>query len=161
MSVKVSIHERVWLASPAGLGFQWVKLVRVWNVTSRPLADYIYIYTRAWLPRQASRGGLASQTRTCMGTLTLIPIQRLLFVCLETCREIHSPTLCNLARIYLQPYVSINIRCDANTDRRTDWHVNHCGFFGCQPCNGMVHRNDIMFRQDVNITSHQWRENEV
>jgi hypothetical protein len=25
-------------------------------------------YTRAWLPSQASRGGVASQTRTCMGT---------------------------------------------------------------------------------------------
>jgi hypothetical protein len=30
---------------------------------------YIYIYLRAWLPSQAPRGGLASQTRTCMGTL--------------------------------------------------------------------------------------------
>jgi hypothetical protein len=28
-------------------------------------------YIRAWLPSQALRGGLASQTRTCIGTLTL------------------------------------------------------------------------------------------
>jgi hypothetical protein len=40
---KVPIHVRVRLASPAGLGFQWVKLVRVWSVTSLNLADYIYI----------------------------------------------------------------------------------------------------------------------
>jgi hypothetical protein len=36
---------------------------------------YIYIcvciYLRAWLPSQALRGGLASHTRTCMGTLRL------------------------------------------------------------------------------------------
>jgi hypothetical protein len=68
--LKVPIHVRVWLASLAGLGFQWVKLVRVWSVTSRTLADYVYkyIYIRAWLPSQAPRGGLASQTRTCMDT---------------------------------------------------------------------------------------------
>jgi hypothetical protein len=30
------------LASPTGLGFQWIKLVRVWSVTSWALADYIY-----------------------------------------------------------------------------------------------------------------------
>jgi hypothetical protein len=30
--------------SPTGLGFQSVKLVRVWSVTGRTLADYIYIY---------------------------------------------------------------------------------------------------------------------
>jgi hypothetical protein len=29
----------------------------------------IYIYMRAWLPSQAPRGELATQTRTCMGTL--------------------------------------------------------------------------------------------
>jgi hypothetical protein len=51
--LKVPIHVQVWLASPAGLGFQWVKLVRVWSVTSRTLADYIYI--RAWIPSQAPR----------------------------------------------------------------------------------------------------------
>jgi hypothetical protein len=39
--LKVPIHVRVWLASPAGLGFQWVILVRVWSVTSLTLADYI------------------------------------------------------------------------------------------------------------------------
>jgi hypothetical protein len=67
----VPIHVRIWLATPAGLGFQWVKLVRVWSVTSRILADciYTYIYIQAWLPSQAPRRGLASQTRTCMGTL--------------------------------------------------------------------------------------------
>jgi hypothetical protein len=73
--LKAPIYVRVWLASPAGLGFQWVKLVCVWSVTSRTLADFIYILyisisisIRAWLPSQAPRGGLASQTRTCMGT---------------------------------------------------------------------------------------------
>jgi hypothetical protein len=45
--LKVPIH--VWLASPAGLGFQWVKLVSAWNVTSRTLA---IIYIRAYLPSQ-------------------------------------------------------------------------------------------------------------
>jgi hypothetical protein len=55
--------------SPAGLGF------RVWSVTSRNIYIYIYIYNvlyiyfRAGLPSQAPRGGLASQTGTCMGTL--------------------------------------------------------------------------------------------
>jgi hypothetical protein len=57
--LKVPIHVR------------WVKLVRVWSATSRTLAYYIYIYTRAWLPSQAPRRGLASQTRTCMGTFRL------------------------------------------------------------------------------------------
>jgi hypothetical protein len=42
--LKAPIHVPVWLSSPAGLGFQSVKLIRVWNVTSRTLADYIYIY---------------------------------------------------------------------------------------------------------------------
>jgi hypothetical protein len=64
--LKEPIHVRVWLASPAGLGFQWVKLVRVWSVTSRAWAYYIYI--RSWFSSQAPRGGLASQTRTCMTT---------------------------------------------------------------------------------------------
>jgi hypothetical protein len=31
ITLKVPIHVRAWLASPAGLGFQWVKLVRVWT----------------------------------------------------------------------------------------------------------------------------------
>jgi hypothetical protein len=71
-TVMMPTHVRVWLASPAGLGFQSVKLVRVWSVTSRTTADYIYIYIyiRAWLPSQAPRGGLASQILTCMGTAT-------------------------------------------------------------------------------------------
>jgi hypothetical protein len=30
VSLKGPIHERVWLASPTWLGFQWAKLVRVW-----------------------------------------------------------------------------------------------------------------------------------
>jgi hypothetical protein len=38
----VPTRVRVWLASPARLGFQWVKLVRLWSVTSWNLADYIY-----------------------------------------------------------------------------------------------------------------------
>jgi hypothetical protein len=62
---KVLIHVRVWLASPAGLGFQWVKLVRVWSVKSRKYGEILYI--RAWLASQAPRGALASHTRTCMG----------------------------------------------------------------------------------------------
>jgi hypothetical protein len=40
-ALKVPIRARtVWLASPAELGFQWAKLVRVWCVTSLTLADY-------------------------------------------------------------------------------------------------------------------------
>jgi hypothetical protein len=63
VSLKVFIHVRVWLASPAGLGFQGVKLVRVWGVTSRTLADYIYTYTsepgsRVKLPEADSRARL-------------------------------------------------------------------------------------------------------
>jgi hypothetical protein len=54
--------------SLAGLGFQSVKLLRVWSVTSLTLADYIYIYIyiRAWLPSQAPRGWLPNKTRTCL-----------------------------------------------------------------------------------------------
>ena len=44
---------------------------------------------------------------------------------------------------------------------QTDRHVNRCGYFGCQPCNGIAYRNDIMFRQEVNVTSHKWTENEA
>jgi hypothetical protein len=61
LRLKVPIHVRVWLASPAGLGLQWVTLVRVWSVTSRTLADYIYI------PEPGSPV-IASQVRTCMST---------------------------------------------------------------------------------------------
>jgi hypothetical protein len=43
-TLMVPIHVRVWLASLAGLGFQWVKLVHVWSVMSRTLANYIYMY---------------------------------------------------------------------------------------------------------------------
>jgi hypothetical protein len=69
-ALTVPTHVRVWLASPAGHGFQWVKLIRVWGVTSRtwPIACVVK-YIRAWLPSQAPRGGLASQTHTCKGTV--------------------------------------------------------------------------------------------
>jgi hypothetical protein len=59
--VKVPTHIWVWLASPAGLGFQWVKLVRVWSVTSRTLANYIYISesgSRVKLPEADSQARL-------------------------------------------------------------------------------------------------------
>jgi hypothetical protein len=60
-NLKVPMHLRVWLASPAGLGFKWVKLVRVWSVTSRTCADYIYISepgSRVELPEADSRARL-------------------------------------------------------------------------------------------------------
>jgi hypothetical protein len=41
-TLNVPIHVRVWLASPTGLASQWVKLVRVWSVTSR---TWPFIYT--------------------------------------------------------------------------------------------------------------------
>jgi hypothetical protein len=37
----------------AGLGFQWAKLVRVWSVTRRTVADYIYIYISPSLAPEA------------------------------------------------------------------------------------------------------------
>ena len=49
-------------------------------------------------------------------SVTLSLIQSVLFVCLETHREIQFLILCKVARIYLQPYVSINIICDAITE---------------------------------------------
>ena len=60
----ITIHVRVWLASPAGLVFQWVKLVRVWSVTSRtwPIV--------AWLVRAFGGARLATGlllARTCVG----------------------------------------------------------------------------------------------
>ena len=63
-SLKVPIHVRIWLASPAGLGFQWVKPVRVWSVTSRiwPIL--------AWLVRAFGGDRLAAGlllARTFMG----------------------------------------------------------------------------------------------
>jgi hypothetical protein len=67
-------HTRTSLASESG----WA---RVPMSQTRPCVEchepdfgrlyiYIYIYIRAWLPSQAPRGGPASHTRTCMGTLT-------------------------------------------------------------------------------------------
>jgi len=38
---------------------------KVWESTHACVVKFI----RAWLPSQAPRGGLASQTRTCMGSL--------------------------------------------------------------------------------------------
>jgi hypothetical protein len=62
--LKVPIHVRVCLASPAGLGFQWVKLVHVWSVTSRTwpiLAWLVRAFGGAWL----AAGLLLA--RTCVG----------------------------------------------------------------------------------------------
>jgi hypothetical protein len=56
VSLKVPIHVRVWLVSPAGLGFQWVKLIRVWSVPSRKYTYEIY-------PRRAPAS--SSPRRTC------------------------------------------------------------------------------------------------
>jgi hypothetical protein len=44
---------------------------------------------------------------------------------------------------------------------RLKTHVNRCSYLGCQPCNGTAYRNDIMFTQEVHITSHKWTENEA
>ena len=52
-------------------------------------------------------------------SVTLSPIQSVLFLCLEKHRKIQLLILCKVTRIYLQPYVSINIRCDVITDRQT------------------------------------------
>jgi hypothetical protein len=67
VSLKVPIHVRVWLGS--GSNESNSSVCRV----SRAGEIYINIYItyiRAWLPSQAPRGGLASQTRKCMGTFT-------------------------------------------------------------------------------------------
>jgi hypothetical protein len=42
INLNVPIHVRVWLASPAGLGFQWVKLVRVWSGIHSCVCGEIY-----------------------------------------------------------------------------------------------------------------------
>ena len=48
------INVRVWVASPAGLGFQLVKLVRVWSVKSRTWPNL------AWLVRAFGGARLAA-----------------------------------------------------------------------------------------------------
>jgi hypothetical protein len=45
---------------------------KVWESTHACVVKYI----RPWLPSQAPRGGLASQTRTCMGTFTADMLHR-------------------------------------------------------------------------------------
>jgi hypothetical protein len=65
-------HTRTSVASESG--WAWVPMSQ-----TRPCVEChepestracVVIYIRACLPSQAPRGGLASQTRTCMGTLT-------------------------------------------------------------------------------------------
>jgi hypothetical protein len=48
------IHVRDWLASPDGLGFQRVKLVRVWSVTNNHFLGEIYpsLATESSSPRR-------------------------------------------------------------------------------------------------------------
>ena len=63
-ALKAPIHVRVWLASPAGLGFKSVKLVRVWSVTSRTWPIL------AWLVRAFGGARLAAGlllARKCVG----------------------------------------------------------------------------------------------
>jgi hypothetical protein len=76
----VPIYVRTSLASESG----WV---RVPMSQTRPCVEChepdfgrlsIYIYIRSWLPSQAPRGGLASQTRTCMGTFRLLRVRYIL-----------------------------------------------------------------------------------
>jgi hypothetical protein len=64
--LKMPIHIRVWLASPAVLGFQWVKLVCVWSDTSRTWPIL------AWLVRAFGGARLAAGLLlacTCVGGL--------------------------------------------------------------------------------------------
>ena len=53
---------------------------KVWESTHACVVKYI----RGWLPSQAPRGGLASQTRTCMGTLRVSVFKWAILVVLHT-----------------------------------------------------------------------------
>jgi hypothetical protein len=75
-------------------------------------------YIWAWLPSQAPRGGLASQTRTCMGTFTPkwghIPLWGLLFLFQLRCQLIlpcirhHLPKLGAFLSLRKKQHVSPN-----------------------------------------------------
>ena len=61
--IKVPLHVGVWLASPAGLGFQLVKLARVWSVTSRTWPSLVWL-VRAFGGARLAAGLLLA--RTCV-----------------------------------------------------------------------------------------------
>jgi hypothetical protein len=64
-------HKRTSLASESGWARVPMSQTRPCVECHEPESTHACVvkYIRAWLPSQAPRGGLASQTRTCMGTL--------------------------------------------------------------------------------------------
>ena len=98
--LKVPIHVRVWLASPAGLGFQWVKLVRVWSVTSRnPLVHAWWNISepgcRVKLPEVDSRARLVRVWAPLWCHFFLICLQSVAaFLCWNFIRNITEPRSC-------------------------------------------------------------------
>jgi hypothetical protein len=83
------------------------ELVRVWSVMSRTLADYIYVYT--YISEPGSRGGLASQARTCIGT--------------------HSLLWLRLRRMFLSSFTSCNISLSTRTAQLISILPQHCKSF--------------------------------